>query len=336
LVSIIATRACEWFHCALIHLYAGDAMKARLKTALACVLYVSLAASASAQAVDDAVLLAKHEVVVGSVYFHDTWDQYWEGTLKRDNGNIGTLTTKTNVWFANYGVTDRITVIGAIPHVWTSASQGVLHSVQGFQDLSLAVKYRLFEHASTPVGPLRAVVVASGAQPMTNYTPDFYPLSIGSGSRRISGRFTASAQPRTGWMVTGSSAYTWRGDVTLDRPFYYTDDQFFLTDEVDLSNVFDFTASVAYARGGWLGSFGFSQQWTLGGGDIRRQDTPFVSNRMNLSKVGVLAMVPVPGMPTLAGQVSWGWIPSGRNVGQSTVLAAGLVYRLPFGARPTR
>jgi hypothetical protein len=30
----------------------------------------------------------------------------------------------------------------------------------------------------------------------------------------------------------------------------------------------------------------FSQQTTLGGGDIRRQDMPFVSNRMNLSRIG--------------------------------------------------
>ena len=30
-------------------------------------------------------------------------------------------------------------------------------------------------------------------------------------------------------------------------------------------------------------AFSLSQQQTLGGGDIRRQDMPFVSNRMNFS-----------------------------------------------------
>jgi hypothetical protein len=278
-------------------------------------------------------MLARHEVVVGSFYFQDSWNEYWEGTLKRDNQNIGTLTTKMNVWFVNYGVTDRITVIGAVPHVWTSASKGVLHSMQGFQDFSLTAKYRLLERSSTAVGRLRAIAVASGALPMTDHTPDFYPLSIGSSSRRFSGRFTLSAEPRTGWTATASTGYTWRGGVTLDRPFYYTDDQFFLTDEVDLANVVDYTASAAYAKAVWLASFGFSQQWTLGGGDIRRQDMPFVSNRMNSSKVGVLVMAPVPGMSTLAGQFSWGWTPSGRNVGQSTMLPT---ERQPVDHAPPR
>lgn len=87
-------------------------MNARLTIALACVLYVSRAVCANAQSVDDGVMLAKHDLVFGSFYSHDSWNEYWEGTLKRDNQNIGTLTTKANVWFANYGVTDRITVIG--------------------------------------------------------------------------------------------------------------------------------------------------------------------------------------------------------------------------------
>jgi hypothetical protein len=46
-------------------------------------------------------------------------------------------------------------------------------------------------------------------------------------------------------------------------------------------------------------------------------------------------MANVPGLPALAGQFYWGWIPTGRNVGQSTVLAAGLVYRLPSGRKRT-
>ena len=310
-------------------------MKPKLTIAVLCGLCLALAGSAAAQAVDDGVLLAKQELVVGSIYSHEAWDEYWEGSLKRDNQNIGTLKTQTGLWFASYGVTERVTVMGAVPHVWTSASQGVLHSMQGFQDLSLTAKYRLFDKPSTRVGALRGIAVASGAIPITNYTPDFYPLSIGSASQRLSGRFTLSAQPRERWSVTGSTAYTWRSDITLDRPYYYTDDRFFLTDEVDLANVFDFIVSAAYARSGWLGSVGFSQQWTLGGGDIRRQDMPFVSNRMNFSKLGALMMVPVPGLPTLAGQVSWAWIPAGRNVGQSTMFTTGVVYRLPFGRRPT-
>ena len=85
----------------------------------------------------------------GDVYSHDSWEQYWEGTLKRVNGNIGTVTTQTNIWSANYGVTDRLNVIATVPYVWTRASQGVLHGMNGFQDITLAGKYSVLERPST-------------------------------------------------------------------------------------------------------------------------------------------------------------------------------------------
>ena len=296
----------------------------------------TLAAPVHGQAVDDGVLLARRDLVVGSMYAHDTWDEYWEGTRKRDNQNIGTLTTRTSVWFANYGVTDRLTVLGAVPHVWTTASQGVLRSMEGFQDASFTAKYSLFDQPSSPVGGVRAIAVVSAALPLTGYTPDFYPLSIGTGSKRLSGRVTVSAQLREGWSVTGSTAFTWRAGVTLDRPYYYTDGQLFLTDEVDMPNVTDFTVSASYGRSGWLGAFAYSQQVTLGGDDIRRQDMPFVSNRMNFSRLGGLVMAPVPFTSSLAVQFAYSYIIAGRNVGQSTTLATGLVYRLPFGTGRTQ
>ena len=291
-----------------------------------------LSAPAAAQTVDDSVMLRPHELVVGSVYSHDSWNEYWEGTLKRDNGNIGTLTTRTNAWFANYGVTERLTVLGSIPHVWTTASQGVLHRMRGFQDLTIAAKYRLLDHP-TPAGALRAMAVAGGGFPLTDYTPDFQPLSIGFGSRRLSGRGTLSLQNESGWFATGSLAYTWRSGVTLDRPFYYTEDQLFFTDQVDMPNVFDYLATVGWGTSRIQTAFAFSQQRTLGGGDIRRQDMPFVSNRMNFSRVGGMVSAPVPGLRTLAVQVHYGNTIAGRNVGQSSTLTTGLSYRLPFGRR---
>ena len=161
---------------------------------------------------------------------------------------------------------------------------------------------------------------------MTNYTPDFYPLSIGSQSRRIAGRFTMHVEPASGWFAAGSAAYTWRADVTLDRPYYYTDGQLFFSDQVDMPNVFDYVASGGYARSGLMAAFTFAQQRTLGGGDIRRQDMPFVSNRMNFSKVGVNAMAPIPKVRSVGVLFSYAYTLEGRNVGKATAYSAGLVY----------
>ena len=68
-----------------------------------------------AQTVDDAVMMGKRQLCTGFVYQDDRWDQYWEGTLKRDNLNIGSLTTESVTWVGNYGITNRINVIAMLP-----------------------------------------------------------------------------------------------------------------------------------------------------------------------------------------------------------------------------
>lgn len=290
---------------------------------------------AQAQTVEDGIMLERKTLFAGNLYAVERWDKYWEGTLERENGNIGTVTTRTNSWFANYGVTDRLNVIAVVPYVWTRPSQGVLQSMQGFQDITLAGKYN-FLRTSSPVGVLRAMAVGSAGIPLTDYTPDFQPLSIGSGSRRVSGRVTLNLQSRPGWFANASTAYTWRAKVTLDRPYYYTDGHLVLSNEVDMPNVFDYVLSGGYLRHGLMATFAFSQQRTQGGGDIRRQDMPFVSNRMNFSKVGGMVMYTLPKLRGLAVQGAYTYTLDGRNVGRASTATAGLLYTLPFHGRPTQ
>ena len=283
-----------------------------------------------AQTIDDGLMMSKRTLCTGFLYTHDSWDQYWEGTLKRGNGNIGTISTQTVMWAGNYGVTDRLNVIAMTPYVWTNASQGVLHGMSGFQDLTVAVKYNLLETAFTSHGNLRAIIVASGGLPMSDYTPDFQPLSIGLASKRFSGRFTLNFQTKQGWYVNGSAAYTWRDNVTLDRSSYYTDGRLYLSNEVAMPDVFDYTVTAGYLKGGFQVPISFSQQSTLGGGDIRRQDMPFVSNRMNYSKVDAEVVYYLPKLKDLSVRAMGTYRVSGRNVGQGTTLTAGLLYVFHF------
>jgi len=287
-----------------------------------------------AQTIDDGVMLVKHDLFAGDVYTHDSWDHYWEGTLERTNGNIGTLTTQNNVWSANYGVTDRLNVIGLFPYVWTRASQGVLRGQSGFQDVTLAAKYRLFEHAASQYGSLRGIGVIAGGLPLTDYTPDFLPLSIGSASKRLSGRFTLNWQTHAGWFVNGSAAYTWRSHVTLDRPYYFTENTLFNTSEVDMPSVVESTASAGYLKNGLMADFVFSNQRTRGGGDIRRQDMPFVSNRMNFSKIGGQVMYPIPKLRSLVFELSYAYTVDGRNVGRATTITSGFLYHYQARRQP--
>ena len=288
------------------------------------------AASLHAQTIDDGLMMPGKQLCTGFVYRHDAWDRYWEGTLERGNGNIGTVTTQSLSWMGTYGVTDRLNLIAAVPFVWTKPSAGTLSGMDGVQDLTVAVKWNALTAGLTSLGTLKAFLVASASAPLSDYTPDFLPMSIGLASRSASGRLTLNFQAKQGWFVEGTGAYTWRGKVKLDRPYYYTDGQLFFSDEVAMPDVIDYTFRAGYWKHGLRVPVSFSQQITLGGGDIRRQDMPFVSNRMNASRVDALAMYYVPRPKNLAVHLGATYTVSGRNVGQSTTLLAGLLYTVKF------
>lgn len=289
---------------------------------------VASASPIAAQTIDDGHMMAKKTLSAGVLYTHDSWDEYWEGTLKRSNGNIGTLTTQSITPMVGYGLTDRLGLIAMLPYISTHASQGVLHDLSGFQDLTIAAKFRLLTTGQTSRGTLNAFVVGTAAVPVSNYTPDFYPLSIGTGGGRTAGRLTLNFQSNSVWFVNASSAYTFCANVRLNRNSYYTNGQLYMTNEVAMPNVLNNTFSAGIEGGRWRIPVSLTQQSTLGGGDIRRQDMPFVSNRMDFVKLDGAVMYALP--RNLSVQIGAGHVLNGRNVGQSTTFTSGLFYALRF------
>jgi hypothetical protein len=285
--------------------------------------------SVSAQNFTDGLMMPKGDLCTGFLYNHDQWKNYWEGTLKRDNHNIGMITTQNIMWMGNYGVSDKINIIAMLPYVKTKASEGVLAGDEGIQDLTIGAKYIFFKK-TIGSGEFNSFVLGSYSVPLTNYTPDFLPLSIGMGAQQLSGRITLNYKMEQGWYANATSAYTWRSNVTLDRYSYYTDGQLFYGNEVEMPNVIDFSFSAGYHKNSLNIFLSYTQQNTLGGGDIRRQDMPFVSNQMNFSKVDATIMYYVPKPKGLAIRSFIGQTISGRNVGQSTYFMGGLLYTIHF------
>ena len=286
------------------------------------------ASSASAQTLDDGLLIPKKTLTTGVMYAHDSWDQYWEGTLKRTNGNIGTLTTQSFAWVGGYGVTDRLSLMATLPYVWTHASQGVLHDLSGFQDLTFAAKYRLLTTGPASRGTFSAFLVGAAAAPIGDYTPDFYPLSIGTGGGRASARLTMSYESTSAWFVNASSGYTFCSNIRLNRNSYFADGQLYLTNEVKMPNVLENSINAGLSLGNWRLPVSLAQRRTLGGGDIRRQDMPFVSNRMDFVRLDGGVMYRLP--KSLSVGFGAGHVLNGRNVGQSTTFTSGLSYALHF------
>lgn len=294
-------------------------------------------APASAQTIDDATMLPGRTLFSGYLYTHDSWDQYWEGTLKRVNGNLGTVSTQTSTIYVDYGVTDRINVIAKIPYVWTNSSQGVLAGQEGWQDLTLAAKIRIGGVKIPRAGKLNWYGAGVWTNPMRNYTPDFLPLSIGLDSMTRGVRSTLNLSTEAGLFFTGSGQYTWRENVTLDRDYYYTNNQFFLTSDVPMPRVVDYELSAGFAKKRCMARFDFNKLITQGGidsGDIRRQDAPFPANRFIAARIGGTVMYPAPFVRGVDFRFEYSHVIDGRNVGQSNTFTVGIFKTLHFKKTP--
>jgi hypothetical protein len=97
-----------------------------------------------------------------------------------------------------------------------------------------------------------------------------------------------------------------------------------------MPDVFDYKLSGGFLKGRLYIPVSLSQQFTLGGGDIRRQDMPFVSNRMNFVTVDGAVMYSLPAPRELGIRLGASRVVSGRNVGQATAVSGGLFYTFHF------
>ena len=121
-----------------------------LKYSPTCLLVGALLASTCqlhAQTETDAIMMNRTQFCAGFLYNHSSWNEYWEGTRKRNNLNLGTVTNQSVMFMANYGITDNLNVMVGAPYVWTNASAGTLKGMKGVQDLSLNVKWRALNYA---------------------------------------------------------------------------------------------------------------------------------------------------------------------------------------------
>ena len=308
-------------------------MKKKIVFHLSTVLFFSLVATlAKAQTVDDAVMMSKKQWCNGLTYMHSSWREYWEGTSKRENKNLGVVSTQSVMLMSNYGVSDKLNVIVTVPYVWTHASAGTLHGLKGFQDIDLDLKYEFFSK-KIGKGTLSLIAVGSFSTPLTNYENDFMPMSIGLGSTNLTGRLTVDYQSGI-FFATLSSAYSWRSDVTIDRTSYYTDEIHY-TNKVDMPNQLNSNLLFGIRKTNLTVQAVVMNMYTFGGFDIRKNDMPFVSNQMNMTSLGghVKYFIPfVPNLELIGGADFVIDVPqlriSGRNMGQSSTYTAGLYYVL--------
>ncbi|HLX93366.1 MAG TPA: hypothetical protein VKR32_16895 [Puia sp.] len=284
-----------------------------------------------AQTDNDAIMMNKYQWCSGITYMHEQWNNYWEGTYKRTNGNIGTLTTQSFMPMSNYGITDNLNIMAGLPYVSTHASAGTLHEMKGFQDVSIFLKWRpvSFNFGS---GKLSLFAIGGFSTPTTNYEPDYLPLSIGLGTTNLIGRGMANYK-RGIFFARASATYVWRSNVKIDEVSYYTT-ELYNTNEVQMPNLFQFNGSLGVYTKYFIGEAMFDNMTTLGGFDIRKNDMPFPSNRMNSNSLSVHAKYTLPFFTHISLVAGGDHILSGRNVGQSTGFNAGAFYAFYIKKNP--
>lgn len=277
-----------------------------------------------AQTANDAIMMNRNQFCNGLVYMHSSWDHYWEGTLKRTNENLGTVSSSSAMYMGAYGITNDLNVIAGLPYVWTKASAGTLHGMNGVQDLSLDLKWRPL-HRDLGPGKFSLFLVGGFSTPLSDYVVDFLPMSIGLGTTNLSGRLILDYHHKSKFFITGSTAYVWRSNVKLDRNSYYDTEQH-LTNEVQMPNALSSQGRLGY-RGRYLIAEAVLNNWTtLGGFDITRNNMPFPSNKMNSTDLGLQFKYTLPKLVNLSVVGGASYTIAGRNMGQAKAYYIGAFY----------
>lgn len=285
----------------------------------------------SAQTDIDAIMMSKNNFCVGAVYQYSSWDEYWEGTFKRENLNLGTVSTQGVSVMGNYGITDKLNVLFSVPYLETKASAGTMKGQKGIQDLGLTIKYMPFEKTEGDAA-YSLYALGSYSFPMTDYPADYLPLSIGLKSKNITLRLMGDVQVGN-FFTTLSGAYIKRFNITIDRNSYLIDEVHY-TSEVDMPDAVNFNLRLGYRSNRLIAEAVIDNWTTLSGGfDITKNNMPFPSNTMNAWKLGLSTKYTLKKIPELAIVGGYNIVTEGRNVGDAASFYAGLFYQFNFNKK---
>ena len=277
----------------------------------------------SAQNETDGIMMGKNLYCVGIMTAKSGWDQYWEGQLLRKNENLGTVSTTMVGAMGSLGINKKLNLLFSMPYIETKASAGQLSGFRGMQDLSVLAKYLLYRKKSGKQ-VFSLFGIGGLSTPIQNYVKDYLPLSIGLGSRNMTMRAMVDYEYNHLFTTFSSSLIT-RSNIQLDRKAYYTT-QMVYSDKVNMPNVIYNNFRLGFRNKEMVAEFVADQWVTQGGFDITRNNMPFPSNRMNMTRVGFNGKYePLKWKGVSLTGAIFQTI-DGRNVGRSTHAQFGFFY----------
>lgn len=288
---------------------------------LCCLL---LCSSAYAQMPTDGLMMPKGQLCILGQYTNSSWENYWEGESKRSNLNIGTFSMQSAMVMGNYGITKNLNAMLGVPFVWTG-SDSYITGQKGLQDLSVFLKYQALE-ADVAGGQFKVQATGGLSTPVSNYTPDLLPFSLGLHSQTASVRAILNYTADMGLYVTAQAGHTWRSNTTIDHNSYLFDNKLIYSDVMPVPNVFDYSARLGFIKTRFQAELWYDSFTGLSGDDIRYNEMPQATNKMAASQVGVYGKFFVT--KRLAFLATLSQVLSGRNVGEALTWSVGTTYFL--------
>lgn len=279
-----------------------------------------------AQTPSDAVMMDPGQICIGAFYEYNSWDQYWEGTLLRNNGNLGTVKTSVYSGGIDLGLIKRLNLLVSLPYIVTNNTANTITGSKGIQDISVFLKVDAWDKKLGP-GTLHLLATGGYSHPCSNYFPT-EPFAIGLGCPEGNLRGIVHYNLDMGLYLRGTAAFHLRGETPIDQIYYYTTQSYY-AEEVDMPNAWDYTGTLGYLTKDqtFKAELVYNLFNTTGGFDIRRQDGGFPSNERDFSTMGVnLAYYSLFWKGTGI-YLNGSYTLTGRNVGKALFFGGGLSYQ---------
>ncbi len=279
------------------------------------------------------MMMKKRESCFALIYDRGSFDHYWEGTTLRTNEIITKVSRVTVTPMIAIGIIDQLNAYVGVNYVKTESSEpngGQLQGAKGFQDLTIALKYRVY-NAEMAQGKLSAFVASGFAMPITNYLSDYRPYSIGNGTQELSLRGIVQYRWNMGLYLRGMGGHLFRGQTEVERDYYYNNGSYY-TPWMDVPDAWEYNAVAGF----WLFDnslkieASYYKLQSTSGDDIRKYNAAQPTNKVIFDQVSASVQYftkQIKGVGVLA---YYNQMLNGRNMGKVSGFGIGATYQFPY------
>ncbi|MDP5169687.1 MAG: hypothetical protein NWR72_05540 [Bacteroidia bacterium] len=270
--------------------------------------------SASAQGLVDGFMKGSGQVDAVLSYSFESYSQYYDGPIAVETPTLGTVRTQSTSLFLATGLTPFLDVMVNLPFVTTSPSQGYWPTQSDFQDISAAFRLLAFSRDWGKSGRLDLLLSGGIMAPMTNYVADA-PVVIGHQARQLDSRGALQYRHPSGVFAMAQGGYLRRANIYVDRGY-----------EVFVPDAYESVFRLGYANSNLYLCAWLHKRDTRSGTDLG-YGVPFPTNKIDFTRIGIDAVVPIPGSEHFSAVLGTGLTLNGRNIGDANRISAGIVYR---------